>query len=618
MLVLGPAASAQAGWFPAQPIDGPNADVVSVGNVDLARDGTGGVGYIKNGDGAQQAWVSRIYGGAWQPPERVSFAGGSVTDVKVAAGDGNRLAVAWIADGYVYATVSPGGDSPGGFVPAIAIGGPNAKSLDLDLGVNGAAYAIWQQDGNVAAARLQDSTWTAVPGVLDIDPARVAGTGLLRPKVAVSAEGYAVATWGELFPDGSTRVFGRRITGMTLSAVPQDLTLPDGWADSPDIDIEDDGSYAWIVFRQFIGGVPRTMGRRLVGSQYEAPELIDGGITSGEPKVDMSGIGRGYAVAEASGGSQAVGSWLDHDHFQPGGLLSSIDSVTSLPTACAVFDGNPGDPCPVTPTPTKPEVASTDQNDSAIAWRLTAVDGSSQARARYHDGEDANGALGGEVTVSRPDLGPIADPGVSIAADRTGDVAVAMVQGNPGSRTLTVAVYDRAPGAPFIDSTEAYKRKTRPELRWRPGNDPWGVQTFKVYMDGVVVGQTTNSTLVPATPLKTGKHTWQVEAIDRAGQISRSRVRTLKIDATPPTLTVKVTGKRAAGQNVKVTVKAKDSGGSGLDHVTVDYGDKSATTQTATTRHRYKKRGSFTVKVAAVDKAGNVTRKETKLRIKKS
>ena len=122
---------------------------------------------------------------------------------------------------------------------------------------------------------------------------------------------------------------------------------------------------------------------------------------------------------------------------------------------------------------------------------------------------------------------------------------------------------------------------------------------------------------MPATPLATGKHTWQVESVDRAGQVSRSRVRTLKIDATPPTLTVKVSGKRAAGKALKITVTAKDAGGSGLDHITVDYGDRSAKSQTKTTRHRYK-RGPFTLKVAAVDKAGNVTRKQTKLRIKKS
>jgi hypothetical protein len=596
-LFLAFAGPAHAGWFPAGPIDGPNGDVVSVGNVDLARDGTGAVGYIKTGDGVAQAWISRIYGGAWQAPERISFAGGTTTEVQVAAGDGNRLAVAWIADGNVFATVASGGDTPGGFAPAVLIGGPGAKDLDLDLGVNGAAYAIWQQTGNVAAARLQDTTWARIAPPLDIDPAREAGTGALRPRVAVSAEGYAVATWGEILPDAA-HVFGRRITGMNLSMVPQDLNIPGGGnADSPDIDIENDGSYAWIVFRQDVGGASRTLGRRLRGSRYEPPEFIDAGFPSTDPKVDMNGLGQGYAVAQTPGGglTQVVGSWLDHDHFQTPVRVDGADSFA----------------------PARPEIAATDQADSAIAWRLTGADGNSVARARYHDGEDPNGALGAEVTVSRGDLGPIADPGVSISADRSGDVAVAMVQGTPGSRTSAVAIYDRPPGAPFNDESEAYKRKTRPELRWRPGNDPWGAQTFRVFMDGVQIGQTTGSTLVPATPLTTGKHSWQVESVDRAGQISRSRVRTLKIDATPPRLKVRVSGKRAAGRSLKISVTARDSGGSGLDHVTVDYGDKSATSRTRTTRHRYK-RGKFTLKVAAVDKAGNVTRKRTKLTIKKS
>jgi hypothetical protein len=192
-----------------------------------------------------------------------------------------------------------------------------------------------------------------------------------------------------------------------------------------------------------------------------------------------------------------------------------------------------------------------------------------------------------------------------------------MVQGNPGARALAVAVFDRPPGAPFIETSQAYKRKTRPELRWRPGLELWGAQTYRVYMDGVMIGQTTNDTLVPATPLTAGKHTWQVESVDRSGQTARSRVRTLKIDSIPPTLKVTLSGKRVAGKPLKIAVKATDTGGAAMDHITVDYGDHSPTTRTATTRHRYK-RGKFTLKVAAVDKAGNVTRKEVKLRIKKS
>ena len=137
-------------------------------------------------------------------------------------------------------------------------------------------------------------------------------------------------------------------------------------------------------------------------------------------------------------------------------------------------------------------------------------------------------------------------------------------------------------------------------------------------MDGVQIGQTTNDTLVPATPLTTGKHTWQVEAVDRAGQTSRSRVRTLKID---------VDAADAEGQGLR-----QAGGGQGAEdhrHARATRAAPGSTTspsttatsrrrrRRATTRHRYK-RGKFTLKVAAVDKAGNVTRKETKLRIKKS
>jgi hypothetical protein len=138
-----------------------------------------------------------------------------------------------------------------------------------------------------------------------------------------------------------------------------------------------------------------------------------------------------------------------------------------------------------------------------------------------------------------------------------------------------------------------------------------------VYVDGVLIGETTNDTLVPRTPLAAGTHTWQVEAVDRAGQTNRSRARTLKIDSIAPTLKVSISGKRAAGKALKITATAKDTGGAGLDHITVDYGDRSPTASATTTRHRYK-RGKFTLKVAAVDKAGNVTRVQKALRIKKS
>ena len=305
------------------------------------------------------------------------------------------------------------------------------------------------------------------------------------------------------------------------------------------------------MFRQELG-VSRTVGRRLIGSLFEAPEFVDGGLQANAPKVDINGDGVGISASQANDGQLPVGAWLTQDHFQPAGLMGG---------------GEPGrrrSPRSLRPT------AATSRSRGGRA--------TSPARATR---TTPSTAFGPEFTISNPGLGPVIDPGVMVGGDRLGDFAVAMVQGTPGAYALTGAVYDRAPGAPFIEETENYKRKTRPLLRWRPGLDLWGPQRFRVYIDGQVAAETTVDAYTPRVPLAAGKHTWQIEAIDGRGQTSRSRLRTLRIDSIAPTLSVKVTGKRVANQNLKIVVRAKDTGGAGLDHITVDYGDKSAKSSTA-------------------------------------
>ena len=93
--------------------------------------------------------------------------------------------------------------------------------------------------------------------------------------------------------------------------------------------------------------MPRTVGRRLIGSLFEAAENIDGGNAANFPRVDMSGAGRGQSVSQTLAGDGVVGSWLDHDHFQSPGFLSGGGSLV----------------------PTLPVVAATDRNDLAVAWQ---------------------------------------------------------------------------------------------------------------------------------------------------------------------------------------------------------------------------------------------------------
>ena len=50
---------ARPAWFAAEPVDGP-AEIDALGDVDLARDGTGGVVYLKRDAGVPQVFLSRL------------------------------------------------------------------------------------------------------------------------------------------------------------------------------------------------------------------------------------------------------------------------------------------------------------------------------------------------------------------------------------------------------------------------------------------------------------------------------------------------------------------------------------------------------------------------------
>src|SRR3954469_3636862 len=125
-------ASAHAGVFTGEVIDGPTPDIVSVGDVDLARDGTGAVGYVRRDGANEHVFVSRLVDGAFATPERLD--GGLDTpggQPAVAASDGGRLVVAWVNAGTVYATVRPAGNTA--WQPAQPLGPGSDPAADMSI-----------------------------------------------------------------------------------------------------------------------------------------------------------------------------------------------------------------------------------------------------------------------------------------------------------------------------------------------------------------------------------------------------------------------------------------------------------------------------------------------------
>jgi hypothetical protein len=600
------AAPAQAAWFGAEAIDGPSADILAFGDIDMARDGTGGLVYVKNEGGVPHIFLSRHYLGVWRAPERVDLGvETSASEPVIAAGDDHRLAIVWVSGGRLFGSVAPGGPPAPLPTPALLYADPDpllsVSDPHVDLGINGTAYTSFTAPGpgggDVRAVRLQGTTWEGVAGPLDISLDEKAGVGAGRSRIAVSAEGNAVAVWGETHADGRNRVYGRRLNGLVLSVAPQEISLPDfegvpgGPADSPDLDIEDDGSYAWVVFREDFDGRSRALARRLVGSLFEPPTPIDGGGPADAPRVGMSGRGVGIATVGTSSRAVQV-SLLERDAF---GNSLRVDA-----------NGSADPPIPVATTG--------EREESIMAWRATTGPGTGEVRARYRPEAKA---FDPEQVVSTPDFGPAAPDGLEATEDRLGDFVLGYLQGVPGSYRVVTSVFDRPPGTPFGLSSAKPRKTRRATLKWRPGSDLWGAQTFKLLIDGVPAQTTDRSFVTLKTPLIDGAHTWQVIAVDRRGQESPMKVRTLRVDGTAPYMKVTIAGKRKAGMPIKLAIEADDgSGGYGVSYVEVDWGDGSPRFRGLAAQHRYR-RGKFSLAVKSVDKARNVTRRVYSLRIKK-
>jgi hypothetical protein len=596
-------AAASAGWFPAQPVDGPSPDIQALGGVDLARDGTGGLVYLKRVDGAPHVFLSRFNGGQFRPAERVDNGiGVGASEAAIAVADKDRLAIVWIAGSRVYGSIVTGNDQqPGPLLgPTELYNDPSGAVSDIavDMGINGTAYASWSGPGgggaDVRVSRLTDVTWSLVGAAMDIDPGQAAGRGSQRSRVGVSAEGNAVVTWGENHADGRRRVYMRRVTGIGPSAFPQELSLPDlggqagGPADSADIDIEDDGSFAWAVFRQDFGGGSRSIARRLLGSTFDPAVPLDGGPSSVRPRIAINGRGQGLATLQGAGG--VLGAFNYNDVFEPSQPLHFAAAPNS-----------------------EPQPASSEHREVIAAWL---VDGSLKGRLK----PEPTKPFDNEVTLSRPELGPVAAGQFATAADRVAGFAVAMIQGAPGGpRTVAVAVHDRLPGRPGAIARSAWSKKLRPKLEWRPGIDLWGPQRFRVVVGGQVVGETTGSSLVPRQRLRAGRALpYQVIAIDSRGQENPSRTRTVRFDNQGPKIKVRVSGRRAAGRALRIVARATDGKGSGVKKIRVRYGDSKRTTSQKGKRFRGRhsyRRGRFKLRVTAYDVAGNRRVKIVRLRI---
>ena len=186
----------------ADVVDGP-AEIDALGDVDLARDGTGGLVYLKRDAGVPQVFLSRLDAGAWHPPERSPAA----APVDRGGGDRHRRRPAGRRLGR--------GRRGVGDRRSRRPRRPRRprRRCCWAAAARAASRSTWastrtatpsgRRGGDVHAARLDGTAWTPLAGAAGHRPG-APGRTALRPRVAVSAEGNAVATWAETDADGRT------------------------------------------------------------------------------------------------------------------------------------------------------------------------------------------------------------------------------------------------------------------------------------------------------------------------------------------------------------------------------------------------------------------------------
>ena len=611
--------SAQAAFFPGEPIDG--GDVSALGEVALAPDGTGAVAYLRPDAGADHVFVARFAGGRFQAPERVDAGlGAASSQPVVSADDEGRLAVAFVNGGTLHVV----NRMPGrGFGTPQAIAGA-ASNPDIALGVGAKGYLVWVQPGSSAADLRAASvdragTWSVLPEVLDIVPGRDAGTGTGRPRVAVAADGFATAVWGE-----AGEVFARKLFRTQMSQAPQQLSgaAVDGAspvsADLPDVDMEFDSSFAWVTFRQGVAGPrDRVVARRMRGTEFDPAVAVDGlgqgaGGSATAPAIDLNGRGVGIATSAADGGVVNAGR-LRFDQFLPTQALTPALGAAPAPAPVPVLSEN---------------------NDGLVAYHAGGAVHARPSLGADREEGDGSPVLGPEVVLSRGEAGAVdAAKGLDAGVDRAFGAVVAWVQGPPGAQTLTYAVHDRPPSSFAGFTGTGWRPLQENVLTWDDTFELWGPVSYQPLLDGLPAGPVVGErrSVLPE-PIPDGRHTWSVVASDIRGQTFRMEERRLLIDRTIPDLEVRVMGRREAGERLQIRVRAKEPGragaASGLDFVRVTPGGgariregevrsgKRFATRTMTVNQAYRA-GEHTLKVTAYDRAGNMAVERIALRIRR-
>ena len=606
---------ARGSLLPVQTLDGPSADVLEVDGVAMSRDGTGGLVYRKRVDGRAHVFAARFVAGHWLAPQRVDV--GQAFDSTwpaIGAGDDGRLVVTWVqpiapnVGGLFSASLDPGASSFQAPIPIDQdVGEATATYPSLAMNPGGQAYLAYRVETNSSGtglppgyvgsdlkmARYDGAFWTPLSPLANrnrnapVPRATAANT----PRVGVDVTGNGLVAWVEPDDDFVDRVWARRIFGGSVG-IPLEVS-PTTWGGKPlrgpadAVDLSETGfGEGAIAFRQQPGAGGALAGTHIMAAtipegssnnsgKFAPARLVDTGAPAGTPGPPTVSVERqgGFEVGFGLGVSSFLGAGDDTTMAPPGRLDDG-----SSPTAGA------------------PQVDKGEGGGSSAAW-------------------NENGAVGirevtpsGVPTVSRVasrDGGAVNE--IRIAGSTLGDAALAWRQGD----AIAATAIDAPPLAVAVQTPIGWTRAKRVAIDWDPAENAMSGVTYSVTVDDQDVrdGMTGLSVKLGAADLPDGKHRLRVVATDALGQQTESDAATVKVDRHGPRVTVSV-----KGHTLRLRVRDAASGvkRAGLR---VTFGD-GRRASASSSRHVYRRPGSYLVTVRAKDKAGNSVRWRKRVRVR--
>ncbi len=613
---------------PPVTVDGPNNDVLEIGNTALASDGSGGLVYLKIDQGVPHVFAARrLRGGAWAPPVRVDSLPYDASEPAVAASDKGRLLVVWVSQiatvhGQVRRALYSAelGPGAGSFGPPLVVDPDVAKGQNVDPSLAGTepgraivAYRVITNDfgplvsrnnavqlrpgdviADVRAARYQGTRWSRL-GAINRNPEASfpAPTAANRPQVGLANDGSAVVAWQERDQSISARIWARRIFGTSLGPIL--LASPTTWqgqqvtrdADALALAVSPLGM-AQVVAR-IPGGTEsptRVFADQLPAGVDEGAATFAGAVAAdGGP---LSGPVGPPAVAVSEQGKASATSIA----FTAGSALRSI----SFGNAPSLSDPPPAP----APTPgSAVALAGSTSGGSVAAWVTAGADGLPAVAVRQQNaaGTVQTGVLSG--------AGAGVVSGLSMASNEGGDAVVSFLQTTGTGKEVVAEGISAAPARFTVQVPRRWVRPSGARLRWEAAPSANAPLTYTVLLDGDPVASGTRRALTPPPiVLGNGVRKVQVLATDAQGQAVASDPVKLKVDARPPSAKVAGAPAKYGPHAIAVTVADPDSG---VAKTTCAFGDGTGERGRRRFQHSYDRPGRYFVRVTTRDRAGNAT-----------